>query len=232
MTEYQDKRHNKEPLEGDKAFDEIKHHLEKYRNAEKRFSTPHKVTRRLALHSIFWVVFSLTLIYSNSLFDINLVDTNPFLLRAFDIVNWQLTLFWPVAVVFFFLESFNKWVKTLFITQAILLGVFYSKETLAAICTVHIAVFVVTYAANRMLGYTRAWSRNRTMVYHLERLEREHQLSVINADKRTIEIEQENTLTKLFSLEEANVNSANQDIVGDYFSVADGAIGWVKGFKK
>lgn len=83
-----------------------------------------------------------------------------------------------------------------------------------------------------MLGYTRAWSRNRNMVCHLSRLKREHELAIDNASERDIAIEQENTLSKLFALEESNLNAAHKDIVGDYFAVGDGALAWLKGFKK
>lgn len=101
-----------------------------------------------------------------------------------------------------------------------------------------LTLFSWVYFANRLAGYTRAWSRNRLMRENIERLTREYQLAIYGkdvnkeTDKKILESEQENVLAKLFQLEENNRTQTHNDIVGDYFSAHDGAFGWIKGLKK
>lgn len=102
MTNFIDKRHNLNKVSSDKAIDEIDYYLEQYGRAEFRFRPNHKYTRRLSLLSLFWVIFSLALLYSNVLFTVDLSKFYPVVINGFDIVNWQLVVFWPAAVIFFF----------------------------------------------------------------------------------------------------------------------------------
>lgn len=112
------------------------------------------------------------------------------------------------------------------------------KPFLSLLSVLSLTLFSWAYFANRLAGYTRAWSRNRLMWENIERLTREYQLAIhgkditINTDKEFLDSEQDNVLTKLFQLEESNRIQTHNDIVGDYLSAHDGAFGWIKGLKK
>lgn len=219
-------------LTGDVAIDEINYYLKQYEESKNRFRDNHRLTRRLSVLSVFWAVLSLALLFSNTVFNVDLMTLKPYQFVGFDVVNWHLIIFWPVVVSFLSVRNFSKFIKALWLLEFGVFLAFFAKETIAWFATIHIALFVTCYALNRMNGYTRGWSRNRLAVEHLNRLTREYLIAIKGQSKEFVRIEQENTLAKLFEIDTKFREAAHADIVGDYIAVNNGAFGWIKGLKK
>lgn len=124
--------------------------------------------------------------------------------------------------------------------------VIFDENVLSELCrtgvnyifSVAFITFIVNYFLSRMKGYTRAWSRSRLMLERLEIIRREHELALNGnddadeKDKKSLLIEQANTLTKLFDLEAKNRIETHKDIVGDYLAAHEGTFSWIKGLRK
>ena len=216
----------------DVVVDEINYYLQQYEKCKNRFRNNHKLTRRLSILSIFWAVLSLTLLFSNTILEVDLITLKPYQFIGFDVINWHLIIFWPLVVAFLSVSNFSKLIKAIWFLEFGVFLAFFSKETIGWFAVIHIALFVTCYALNRMNGYTRGWSRNRLAVEHLKRLTREYLIAIKGQSQEFIRIEQENTLAKLFEIDTKHREAAHTDIVGDYIAVNNGAFGWIKGLKK
>ena len=217
---------------GDVAIYEINYYLKQYEDHRDSFHFNHKLTRRLTILSVFWAVLSLAILFSGAVLKVDLVKLNPYKFVGFDVVNWHLIIFWPTVIAFLSLKNFGKFFKVLWLLEFGVFLVFYSSEMIALFAVVHIALFVTCYALNRMNGYTRGWSRNRLATEQLKLLKREYQIAIKGQEEEFVHIEQENTLAKLSDIYTKNREATHADIVGDYMTVNNSALGWIKGFKK
>lgn len=221
---------------GQIACSEIGYYKKIYENAKNKYECKHKLTRRLALVSIFWSILILLIIYSKSITNIDL--NNYFVHYSY---NVNFPVFIPIMILicefipFVLINTIKIEIKYIVIYE-IILFVFYilsfSKESLSFLVIFNLVVFITSYAANRMFGYTRAWSRNRLAVQHLKLLKREYKLSIKGKSDMDIIIQKDNTLLKLSQLNERFIEAAYVDIMGDYLAVNNGALGWLRNLKK
>lgn len=216
----------------DKVINELDFFINLYKSGVKKYESKHKLTRTSSVASFSIIFVMVSILAISKLLSIEISNLMTYAADDFMWINFSLIFILPILTICFIENKFNISFLLLVVYQLISFYLLFSMEMTLILMSLNSVVFIVGYFSNRQFGYTRGWSRNRTMVFHLERMKREYKLAIESMNLENIGYEQDNVLSKLYLLEEENVNAMHKDIVGDYFTVQDTSLNWLKTFKK
>jgi len=215
----------------DKAINQIDEFIDLYQGGVEKYGKKHKFTRTASIASFAVIAFILIVLALDKTLSLDIMSLIPYNVVDFGLTNFILIFLLPIMAILYLINSYRFFFELIVIFQITIFSIFMSIEVSVLLISINISIFLLSYFINRQQGYTRAWSRNRTMVFHLKRLRKEHEIAVQDMDDPNVKIEQENTLTKVFSLEEENVNAMHKDIVGDYFTAQDSSLNLLKSIR-
>ena len=208
------------------------------------FALAHNITRcisvwcsGLALSGILFLLLSADFIGVTKLENVSEFSFSDTLFNEFNI--WGLIFFSLVPTVFRLacdLSTMSKLKATflslivsnlgwyLFLPLILFCLMYFDFDELFSIFLVlGIFGFVISYSVNSKKGYTKAWSRNRYAWQMIQSVQLQFKAGLVH---------EEIAAEQIFKIYENSKEQAHKDIVKDYETYGNAALGWVKGLKK